>query len=269
VTGFDGDVDEMTTPLDDRALEALLSGASSAQSGFDWLLPFVEDLEKASRQPAPVIQPALARLLSEGFSTEMGNLLAAGPPPRRTCRLTAKVAGLSMALMAAGTTAAAAAGVLPDPAQHVVATVVEATTPFSFPDTASVKATIVSTTNADASRPTVLSVGRTGAGGLATTSTTAGGNGAAGGPGVTGLDRADQTPAAGKVPTSVPANAGRPASPGSNGLGTAATTPAAGKAPASVPADTRPDPAAAGRRGGHGSDTVSSTPAATRPSTRP
>ena len=39
MTHFDGDVDEMPVPpLDDRALEALLSGAH-AQSGFDWLRP--------------------------------------------------------------------------------------------------------------------------------------------------------------------------------------------------------------------------------------
>ena len=269
MSGFDGDVDEMPTPpLDDRALDALLNGVPSAQSGLDWLLPFVEDLEKAAQEPAPVVQPALARLLSEGFSTEVGDLLAAGPPPRRTRRLTAKIAGLSVALMTAGTTAAAAAGVLPDPAQHAVATVVEAATPFSLPDTTTVRATVGSTTGAGANRPTVPSAGRNGAGGP-TTSTTAGGNGAAGGPGATGLDRANQTPAAGNVPTSLPANAGRPASPGSNGLDTAATTPAAGKAPTNVPADTRPTPPTTGPRGGQGSDTVSSTPAATRPPLRP
>jgi hypothetical protein len=64
MSGSDGDVDEMPVPpLDDRALEALLSGAPSAQSGFDWLVPFVEDLEKAAQEPAPVVRPALALLL--------------------------------------------------------------------------------------------------------------------------------------------------------------------------------------------------------------
>jgi hypothetical protein len=268
VTGFDGDLDEMPTPsLDDRALEALLNGAPS-RSGFDWLLPFVEDLDKAAREPAPVVKPALARLLSEGFSTEIGDLLAAGPPPRRSRRLTARVAGLTVAMMAAGTTAAAAAGVLPDPAQHAVATVVEAATPFSFPDkttvNTTVKATVGSTTGAGPGRPTIPSVGRNGAGGAPTTAL----SGADGGAGPTGLDRANQTPAAGNVPTSLPANAGRPADPGPKGLDTAATTPAAGKAPTSVPADTRPAPPTTGPRG-RGSGTVSTTPAATRPSTRP
>ncbi|HJV09312.1 MAG TPA: hypothetical protein VJ653_06505, partial [Acidimicrobiales bacterium] len=60
---------EMPVPaLDDRALEALLNGAPSAQADFDWLLPLVEDLDKASREPAPVVRPALALLLQQGFS---------------------------------------------------------------------------------------------------------------------------------------------------------------------------------------------------------
>jgi hypothetical protein len=269
VTGFDGDVDEMPTPpLDDRALEALLSGAPSAQSGFDWLLPFVEDLEKASREPAPVVQPALARLLSEGFSPELGEVLAARPPARRKRRLTAKAAGLGFALVAVGATAAGAAGVLPDPAQHAVATVVEATTPFSFPDKADdAKATAGSkATKAgnDPGRPTGPAPNV-----APSTSATAGATGAGANPGVTGLDRANQTPAAGNVPTSLPANAGRPAAPGSKGLGTAATTPAAGKAPATVPADTRPSPPTTDVPGAHGRNTASSTPAATRAPARP
>ena len=55
-------------------------------------------------------------------------------------------------------------------------------------------------------------------------------------PGQTGLDRANQTPAAGHAPTAVPT--GRPASAGaqsSAGLGTASSTPAAGFIPSSAP----------------------------------
>lgn len=268
MTGFDGDLDEMPTPpLDDRALEALLNGAPSGQSGFDWLLPFVEDLEKASREPAPVVQPALARLLTEGFSSELGELLAAGPPARRKRRLTAKAAGLGLALVAASTTAAAAAGVLPDPAQHAVATVVEATTPFSFPG--KVEVGTKASAGADADRPAAPGAGRNNAGTPATSTSAGNRAGTVAGTGATGLDRANQTPAAGNVPTSVPASAGRPAEPGSKGLGTAATTPAAGKAPTSVPADTRPAPPTAGARGSQGRDTASTTPAATRVPGRP
>jgi hypothetical protein len=263
VTSSGGDVHEMPAPpLDDRALEALLNGAPSAQSGFDWLLPFVEDLEKASREPAPVVQPALAHLLSDGFSSEIGDLLAAGPPARRRRRFTAKVAGLGLAIVTAGATAAGAAGVLPDPAQRAISTVVEAATPFSFPGKAQVKATEGSKAANDAGRPTPSSLGPA-------TPTTAGANGVGANPGVTGLDRANQTPAAGNVPTSLPANAGRPASPGANGLGTAATTPAAGKPPASVPADTRPGPPTTTSRGSQGRDTASTTPAGPQLPARP
>jgi hypothetical protein len=90
MTASDGDVDEMPVPpLDDRALDALLNGAPSNQAGLDWLLPFVEGLEKASQEPAPVVRPALALLLKEGFSPANGAVLAdapaaAGPAPAAT-----------------------------------------------------------------------------------------------------------------------------------------------------------------------------------------
>ncbi len=83
MTVSDGDVDEMpVSPLDDRALEALLNGGPPAQSGLDWLLPFVEDLDRAAQEPAPVVRPALALLLKEGFSPGSGTVPAAtGPAP--------------------------------------------------------------------------------------------------------------------------------------------------------------------------------------------
>lgn len=52
--------------------------------------------------------------------------------------LAAKVA-MATGLAVATVSAAGAAGVLPDPAQHAVASVVEATTPFSIPDTSVAK----------------------------------------------------------------------------------------------------------------------------------
>jgi hypothetical protein len=251
MSGSDGDVDEMPVPpLDDRALEALLSGAPSAQSGFDWLVPFVEDLERASQEPAPVVKPALALLLKEGFSpvtgaapVVSGPAPAALPPAPRTERavlrpvlrgalgraaglgLVAK-AGLGFGLVAASTTAAGAAGVLPDPAQHAVAKVVGAATPFTFPDKASDKADHGRNVSADA---TGASDGVAGVDGKAVSdaakttpangSTPAGtpANGTGVGPsdtGATGLDRANETPAAGNVPTSVPGRGGPPATPG-------------------------------------------------------
>ena len=291
MSGSDGDVDEMPVPpLDDRALEALLSGAPSAQSGFDWLVPFVEDLERASQEPAPVVKPALALLLKEGFPPVTGAAPvapspapAALPPAPRTERAVlrpvlrgalGRVAGLGLAakaglgfgLVAASTTAAGAAGVLPDPAQHAVAKVVGAATPFTFPDKANDKADHGRNVSADATGASdgvagvdgkaVSDAAKTNPGtpGNGSTPGSTPPNGAGVGPsntGATGLDRANETPAAGNVPTSVPVRGGPPAtpgkpadrpeppsttpagppstaSPGGNGRGPAATTPAAG-----------------------------------------
>ena len=286
MSGSDGDVDEMPVPpLDDRALEALLSGAQ-AQSGFDWLTPFVEDLERASQEPAPVVRPALALLLKEGFTPVNGAAPAApGPAPaamppapsteRAVVRpvlrgalgrvaalsLLAK-AGLGFSLVAASTTAAGAAGVLPGPAQDAVAKVVSAATPFNFPDKASDKADHGRNVSTDA---TGASDGVAGVDGKAVSdaakttpgngSTPAGTpNGTGVGPsetGATGLDRANETPAAGHVPTSVPGRGGPPVTPGKPN-----TPPAASNAPTSIPAA----PPATASPGGTGRGTTPTPP---------
>ena len=166
MTDFDGYVNEMpVAELDDRALNAVLNGASSAESEFEWLIPFVDDLGALATAPPPVLKPALATLLAEGFSIEKGDLpataasnvtgparQAAGLPKWRKklivsellAGIAAKLAGLGIAakaglgltVAAASVTSAGAAGVLPDPVQHAVANTVEASTPFSFPDAA-------------------------------------------------------------------------------------------------------------------------------------
>ena len=89
MSDFDGDVEEMLVPpLDDRALEALLGGVTSPRSDFDWLVPFVEELGAVVSRSAPVLQPALATLLADGFSTDKGDLPATaasnvtGPAPQ-------------------------------------------------------------------------------------------------------------------------------------------------------------------------------------------
>jgi len=313
MTHFDGDLSEMPVPpLDDRALEALLSGAPPAQSGFDWLVPFVEDLGETASGPAPATKPALAMLLAQGFSTEKGDLpataasnvtgpasQAAGLPKWRKKMLISELlaglvtqfAGLGMAakaamgltLAAASTTAAGAVGVLPAPAQHAVATVVEAATPFSFPDAANDKASFGATVSTDATGASDSAPGVDGKtisdaarakrdaeapipAGTATNSTgtaTNSGVGVGANTGATGLDRANQTPAAGRAPTSVPAATGAPSAPGSQaskGLGTANSTPAAGNVPSSVP----PVTPSAGAQGSTGLSTANSTPAAGR-----
>lgn len=303
MSGSDGDLDEMPVPpLDDRALEALLSGAPSAQSGFDWLVPFVEDLERASQEPAPVVKPALALLLKEGFPPATGTVPvtapenavpaapspapAALPPAPRTERavlrpvlrgalgrvaglgLVAK-AGLGFGLVAASTTAAGAAGVLPDPAQHAVAKVVGAATPFTFPDKASDKADHGRNVSADA---TGASDGVAGVDGKAVSDAakTTPGNGStpAGTPpnstgvgpsdtGATGLDRANETPAAGHAPTSVPGRGGPPATPGKP----ADRPEPPSTTPAGPPATTSP--------GGNGRGPAATTPATAPNATRP
>jgi len=309
----DGDRNEMPVPpLDDRALEALLNGAPSAQSGLDWLLPFVEELEQASQEPAPVVRPALALLLKEGFTPANGTgsamapasaapaatgpAPAAVPPAPSTERaavrpilrgavarvaglgLLAK-AGLGLSLVAASTTAAGAAGVLPDPAQHAVAKVVGAATPFTFPDKASDMAEKGRTVSSDATGATdgvvgvdgraVSDAARTTPGSANTGPVPTGGtpdNGVRVGPntGATGLDRANETPAAGHVPTSVPGRGGPPATPGSNGNGqeTADTRPPAGKGSTNAPPPAGP-PATASPNGSRG--TTPPTPDPDRP----
>jgi hypothetical protein len=283
VSPLDGHTHEMPSPtLDDRALDALRSGTRSVPAGFDWLVPFVEELGEASSQPAPVVRPALALLLAEGFSPAPAPAPAPTPAaapapawtapvrPARRSGLGARVAaGFGLAL--AGATAAGAAGVLPDPAQHAMATVVEVATPFTFPDTADEKADFGAKVSRDA---TGASDGQPGVDGRAVSDAARdkapapgpAGDGVGPNTGATGLDRANQTPAAGHPPTSVASGngaGGPPASPGSqasNGLGTAGSTPAAGQVPSSVPAVTRPGPPGQGG----GAATVDDPPAVSR-----
>ena len=274
-------------PLDDRALEALLSGASSPPAGFDWLVPFVEDLGNVARRPAPERTPALAALLAGGVSFEAGELPVAGRMASRTTRRrrVAAKAALGLGLVAVSTTAAGAVGALPQAAQHALATVVEAATPFSFPDEARGRVTSGATVSPDATgasdrTPRPEGNGRSGAAGTEGEETVAGSVGAAEGstgngtavganPGATGLDRARQTPAAGHVPSSVPAAR---EGAGSNGPATAAGTPAADRVPPGVPPVIPGPPATAGSpagaNGSTGLDTAGSTPAGTRPPSR-
>ena len=308
MTHFDGDLSEMPVPpLDDRALEALLSGSPSAQSGFDWLVPFVEDLAEAASGSAPATKPALTMLLAQGFSIEKGDLSATaasnvtGPAPQAAglpkwrkkkmlisellAGLVTQFAGLGMAakaamgltLAAASTTAAGAVGVLPAPAQNAVATVVGAATPFSFPEAANDKAGFGATVSTDATGASDSAPGVDGktisdaarakrdaeAPIPAGTATTNPGVRVGANTGATGLNRANETPAAGRPPASLPAATGVPAAPGSQAsksLGTASSTPAAGNVPSSVP----PTTPSAGAQGSTGLSTASSTPAAGR-----
>ena len=280
-------------PLDDAAIEAFFTG-QSADEGLAPLAGFVEDLAVMTSGPAPVPSMRLAAMLAEGFSTENGDLLvtaasnvpgpapqAAGLPKWRKKKMVVAelLAGLSVAAKAAfgvsaaaaAVTAGGAAGVLPGPAQHAVATGVEAVTPFSFPDKANDKADFGSTVSSDArdggvDGATVSAEAklRAEANQSAETDPDAGRPAA---PGQNGLDRANQTPAVGRAPTAVPS--GKPATAGTQstaGLDTAASTPAAGRVPTNVPAGppASTPPAGAGTQSSAGLGTASSTPAADR-----
>lgn len=134
----------------------------------DALAPFAEEVRFAVSGPPPAPSPALATVLRAGFShpTDKGDLLVTaasnvhGPAPQaaglpnwkeeNVTMPTGFLAGLLAKLGCAGTAvksavagatavatmglAGAAAGVLPAPAQNLVATAVSAATPFEFPD---------------------------------------------------------------------------------------------------------------------------------------
>lgn len=169
--------------------------------------------------------------------------------------------GISMA--AASVTAAGAAGALPEPAQNAVSAAVEAVTPFSFPDKASDEADFGERVSTDARDGGVD--GKAVAEDAKDNGHGTGEGGRPAAPGQTGLDQANTTPAAGHVPTSVPA--GKPSTAGSQsstGTDTATETPAAGNLPESVPAGppSEAPPADAGSQSSTGTGTATQAPAA-------
>lgn len=110
--------------LDERAIEALLTGRSGANEP---LGRFLAALRSTAPTQGPPPRAELAQLLSHGFTPT--------PPaaPRRRGRValgvTALIAGLAGSL-----TTAAAANALPGPAQRAVVDVVEALTPLRLPE---------------------------------------------------------------------------------------------------------------------------------------
>ena len=98
------------------------------------LASFTEDLRILAGGPAPEPRPGLVAVMRQGVVDPITT------PGRRKMlvktlvgSLAAKIA-LGMGVATASVTAAGAAGVLPDPAQHAVAAVVDAATPFALPD---------------------------------------------------------------------------------------------------------------------------------------
>jgi hypothetical protein len=160
---------------DDRTIEALLSGGAPEDGDLALLVPFVEEVRYAVSGNPPAPSGALAAVLAAGLSTEKGDLLATaasnvtGPAPQAAglpkwrkqqqmpspagflAGLVAKLTGLGTAVKTAvatisavltATLAAGGAGVLPAPAQHVVASLVGSVTPLHFPDTGHAAGTV-------------------------------------------------------------------------------------------------------------------------------
>jgi len=151
---------EMPSPaLDDDAVEAFLSGRPTSAGELAPLAAFAEDLRVTVERAVPVPTADLATLLTDGIPAPSG--AEAGAPPERGPQgvdprnrrrfvsvsellavVAARLAGLGMAakaalgmgLAAASVSGAGVAGILPDPAQHAVATVVSAATPFELSD---------------------------------------------------------------------------------------------------------------------------------------
>jgi hypothetical protein len=148
-----------------------------------------EDLRIVASGPAPEPRPGLVALMAGGGAVEPA------PQPRRPKMLVKTVLGslaakvaLGVGVAAASVTAVGATGVLPDQAQHAVASVVSATTPFVLPDPSTERPHTVD----DPTEATTTTItGATGNG--------AGGNGAVGtgavGTGTVGDDPAGHDPA--------------------------------------------------------------------------
>lgn len=231
---------------------------------------FSSDPRPATTQAGPPEPRRRKMLVSELLTGLAAKLAGLG--------LAAKL-GLGVGVAAASVGSAGAAGVLPGPVQDVLSTVVSAVTPFELPGDDTTKDAggdaddeAGEDTNANndfgkavSADATGESDGVKGVDGQAVSEVArnknndkAGGNGGGGGgtpnanAGATGLDRANSTPAAGNVPTSVPGPAN-----GTTGIDRANQTPAAGNVPTSVP----PPGGSGGSGGSTGLDKANDTPA--------
>ncbi|HEY3670897.1 MAG TPA: hypothetical protein VGN51_08185, partial [Acidimicrobiia bacterium] len=154
VTPRGDDVHEMPRrrPIDDQAVESILGGTTTGDD-LDGLAAFVVDVRETAAGPMPAPSPALVHVLTQGFSTDQGDLpataasnadgpalQAAGLPKWRSAQMKVSryVAGLSIAAkialgagcVFAATATAGATGVLPGPVQEAM----DAVTPFGGGD---------------------------------------------------------------------------------------------------------------------------------------
>ena len=231
--------------IGDAAIEAFFTGNGAGEGVPPSLAAIADELRGLASGPVPVPSPALAVLLQQGFSTENGDpsataasnvpgpaQQAAGLPKwrRRRMVLAEFLAGLSVAAKAtfgvgvamASVTAAGAAGALPDAVQNVVATSVEAVTPFDLPDSGD-------DATSDAGDEPAVEADTGNFGERVSTDARDGG--------VDGQVISEEAKLNGETNRAEAADgAGRPDDPGGNGAGRAEETPAADKVPPSVPA---------------------------------
>ncbi|HEX5585793.1 MAG TPA: hypothetical protein VFZ17_00660 [Acidimicrobiia bacterium] len=133
--------------LDDELCEIVLAGTGPVPHGLWGLAAFAEDARELRASPAPVPDAVLRAM----FDAPARPRVVGSGRIRQRASAGARVAvGVSAAFMAL--TGAAAAGVLPSPAQHAVATVVNSVSPFpDLPDTSSHDAVVTSGTSSGTS----------------------------------------------------------------------------------------------------------------------
>lgn len=128
--------------LDDLVVEALFGASSRAHSAqFSDVAVVLTQLRAVVDLPAPAPSPELAVLLEHGIPHEPQQARdhTSSASPRRRFRVAVIVAGVGSLVSLPVMGVAAAHDRLPDAAQHVVARVIEATTPFTVTDPGEVK----------------------------------------------------------------------------------------------------------------------------------
>lgn len=215
--------------LDERAVDAILSGRSAAaESSFQPLVSFANDVRAVTDRADPQPNAALASVLSTGFSTEKGDRLvtagsnvigpattqAAGLPKWRNRPrmlpagilsgvVTKVAAGVMTGLV--GVTGLGAAGALPGPAQDAVASVVNTVSPFNLPTADGEGGAAVSTSLPIPGGNVDVSVGTGTNGNRTSTSVSAGAAGATASAGATTKSNGGGTATTGNASANVPA----------------------------------------------------------------
>lgn len=255
-------VDDMANEaLTDAAIEAFFLG--SPDPGWEHeasLATLADDMTMALSGPTPIADHALLQLFwtaptpaesaHPGVGADDDRRAPVGFFRRRARLVVGAATGTAVALLSVSV--AGATGVLPDPAQRVVARVVEAISPFELPRPAgpsggglpSPQDTGGTSSSVD-QQPGVNAPGAPSGHADATPGSVPPAD-----PGSTGLDRAGQTPASKSIPPFVP-GAGTPPNPSPPisgapqppGLDTARQTPAGTAVPASIPKPAIPSPA--------------------------